>query len=297
MTDLDLAADAEGRAVRPSADVPVRSVAMPVVVTGAVLVVALVGWLTTPEFVTYSNLQSIIRSAALIGIIAETMTFITIGGSYFSLSVSQTAAMSAIAFAAFLSWGWPVWASVVAVFAIAAAVGLAQGGAVALGGNPIVVTLAAGAVLFGSGAWLTDNKTVRTGTDAADWIGTTRPLGVPTQTWAFLIITVMSAVVLARTRFGRAGDPRRRQSTYGHRRRPAPWTHLALCLCRVVARSCSRRSLHGLPIRSRTARSVRWRRHRRHRRHPRRRRGDPRRRRLGAYAPPWAPSSSPRSRT
>ncbi len=106
--------------MRPSADVPVRSVAMPVVVVGAVLVVALVGWLTTPEFVTYSNLQSIIRSAALIGIIAETMTFVTIAGSYFSLSVSQTAAMAAIAFAAFLSWGWPVWASVVAVFAIAA---------------------------------------------------------------------------------------------------------------------------------------------------------------------------------
>ena len=184
---------------------------MPVVVAGAVLVVALVGWLTTPEFVTYSNLQSIIRSAALIGIIAETMTFITIGGSYFSLSVSQTAAMSAIAFAAFLSWGWPVWASVVAVFAIAAAVGLAQGGAVALGGNPIVVTLAAGAVLFGSGAWLTDNKTVRSGTDAADWIGTARPLGIPTQTWAFLIITGISAVVLVRTRFGRDRDPRRRQ--------------------------------------------------------------------------------------
>ena len=203
MTDLDLAADAEGRAVPPSTDVPVRSVAMPVVVAGAVLVVALVGWLTTPEFVTYSNLQSIIRSAALIGIIAETMTFITIGGSYFSLSVSQTAAMSAIAFAAFLSWGWPVWASVVAVFAIAAAVGLAQGGAVALGGNPIVVTLAAGAVLFGSGAWLTDNKTVRSGTDAADWVGTARPLGIPMQTWAFLIITGISAVVLVRTRFGR----------------------------------------------------------------------------------------------
>jgi simple sugar transport system permease protein/ribose transport system permease protein len=112
--------------------------------------------------------------------------------------------MAAIAFAAFLGWGWPVWAAVVTVFAIAAAIGLAQGGAVALGGNPIVVTLAAGAVLFGSGAWLTDNKTVRTGTDAADWIGTARPLGITTQTWAFLIITAISAVVLTRTRFGRA---------------------------------------------------------------------------------------------
>ena len=99
-----------------------------------------------PEFVTYRNLQSIVRSAALIGIIAVTMTGITMAGSFFSLSVSQTAAMAAIGFAAFMSWGWPVWAAVLITFAIAAAVGAAQGGAVALGGNPIVVTLAVGAV-------------------------------------------------------------------------------------------------------------------------------------------------------
>jgi ribose transport system permease protein len=202
VTDLDLATG-PGPGPAESEDVPVRSLAIPLTVIGAVVVVALVGWLTTPEFVTLSNLQSIVRSAALIGIIAVTMTFITIAGSFFSLSVAQTAAMAAIGFAAFLSWGWSLWASALAVFAAAAIVGLMQGGAVALGGNPIVVTLAVGAALFGSGAWLTDNKTVRTGTEAADWIGTGRPLGVPNQTWAFLIITVISAIVLGRTRFGR----------------------------------------------------------------------------------------------
>ena len=180
-----------------------RRASVPLAVAGAVMVLALVGWLTTPEFVTYRNMQSIVRSAALIGIIAVTMTGITMAGSFFSLSVSQTAAMAAIGFAAFMSWGWPVWAAVLVTFLIAAAVGAAQGGAVALGGNPIVVTLAVGAVLFGMGAWLTDNKTVRTGTDAADWIGTSRPLGVPTQTWAFIVITAIAATVLARTRFGR----------------------------------------------------------------------------------------------
>ena len=180
-----------------------RRATVPLAVVGAVVALAAVGWITTPEFVTYRNLQSIVRSAALIGIIAVTMTGITIAGSFFSLSVSQTAAMAAIGFAAFMSWGWPAWFAVLVTFAIAAAVGAVQGGAVALGGNPIVVTLAVGAVLFGSGAWLTDNKTVRAGTDAADWIGTSRPLGVPNQTWAFVVITVIAAIVLARTRFGR----------------------------------------------------------------------------------------------
>ncbi len=191
----------ETRAVRP--DWSWRRASVPLAVVGAVVGLAVVGWLTTPEFVTYRNMQSIVRSAALIGIIAVTMTGITIAGSFFSLSVSQTAAMAAIGFAAFMSWGWPVWAALLVTFAIAAASGAAQGGAVALGGNPIVVTLAVGAVLFGTGAWLTDNKTVRTGTDASDWIGTSRPLGIPTQTWAFVAITVVAATILARTRFGR----------------------------------------------------------------------------------------------
>ncbi len=191
----------ETGAVRP--DWSWRRASVPLAVVGAVVGLAVVGWFTTPEFVTYRNMQSIVRSAALIGIIAVTMTGITIAGSFFSLSVSQTAAMAAIGFAAFMSWGWPVWAALLVTFAIAAASGAAQGGAVALGGNPIVVTLAVGAVLFGAGAWLTDNKTVRTGTDASDWIGASRPLGIPTQTWAFVAITVVAATILARTRFGR----------------------------------------------------------------------------------------------
>ncbi len=179
------------------------SMVVPLAVVGAVLVLGVVGWITTPEFITYRNFQTIVRSAALIGIVAVTMTLITIAGSFFSLSVSQTAAMSAISFAAFLSWGFPVWLAVTAVILLSSAVGVVQGGAVALGGNPIVVTLAVGAAIFGMVAWLTDNKTVRTGTDAAEWIGTSRPLEIPNQTWAFILITIVTAVVLTRTRFGR----------------------------------------------------------------------------------------------
>lgn len=189
-------------AARPGGD-RTRSVLVALAVVAALAVLGVIGWITTPEFITYRNILNIIRAAALIGIIAVTMTLITIAGSFFSLSVSQTAAMSAIAFAAFLGWGWPVWTAAPAVILLASLVGMFQGGAVALGGNPIVVTLAVGAVLFGSVAWITDNRTVRTGTYAAEWIGTSRPLGIPSQTWAFVVIALVTAVVLTRTRFGR----------------------------------------------------------------------------------------------
>lgn len=198
-----------------------RSILLVLAVAAALAALAAVGWITTPEFISYRNGLNIIRAAAEIGIIAVTMTLITIAGSFFSLSVSQTAAGSAIAFAAFLSWGWPVWAALLAVVLLASLVGVLQGGAVALGGNPIVVTLAAGAVLFGAAAWLTDNKTVRTGTDAAEWIGASRPLGIPSQTWAFAAIALITALVLTRTRFGReatlVGANRRAAATVGIR--------------------------------------------------------------------------------
>lgn len=175
----------------------------PLIVVAAVVALLLLGWLTTPTFVTGRNFLNIVRSASIIGIIAVTMTFITIGGSFFSLSVVQTAALCAIGFAATLSWGWPWPLAMLAILLLATAIGLLQGVGVAAGGNPIVVTLAFGAVLFGLGAVLSGNKTVRTGSDAVDWFGTGRPFGIPNQTYAFVVITVLATIVLTRTRFGR----------------------------------------------------------------------------------------------
>jgi len=178
-------------------------IATVVIVVASVVVLFVVGWLTTPQFVQWANLRNIIRSGAMIGMIALGMTFVTLSGNFFSLSVSQAGAFSAIAFAFMMSWGWPLPVALLVVMAGAILVGAAQGGLVALGGNPIVVTLGFGAVLFGLGSVLTDNKTIRHGNTAADWMGTGRPLGIPTQTWAFIILCIVAAIVLTKTRFGR----------------------------------------------------------------------------------------------
>jgi ribose transport system permease protein len=173
------------------------------IVLGAVAVLFLVGWWTTPEFVAWPNLRNILRAGAFIGMIAVGMSFITISGNFFSLSVCQTGAFAAISFVFLIRWGWPIVLAALVVWLGSLVVGAAQGGLVALGGNPIVVTLGFGAALFGLGSTLTDNKTIRTGNTAADWLGMSRPLGIPTQTWAFLILAIIAAIVLSRTRFGR----------------------------------------------------------------------------------------------
>ena len=50
---------------------------------------------------------------------------------------------------------------------------------------------------------MSQNQNILLGSDAAEWLGTGRPLGVPTQSWAFIILTLVAWFVLQRTRFGR----------------------------------------------------------------------------------------------
>lgn len=169
---------------------------------GGVLV--FVATITTPTFLTYDNILVIVRQASITGIMALGMTFITISGNFFSLSVEQTAAVSSIVFAQAMSNNWGLAASLLGTLAVAAAIGAVQGGVISLGVNPIVTTLAAGSVLYGLAAMITGNQIIQIRTGSGTWIGQGRPLGIPTQSWAFVILTVTAAILLRRTRFGRA---------------------------------------------------------------------------------------------
>lgn len=186
--------------VAAGADSPWR---VPVVVGVAVLGLLAVGWITTPRFVTVDNALIVVRSASIIGIVAVGLTFVTVSGNFFSLSLGETASFSAIAFSFMIAEGWGVPAAIVLTLGLAIALGALQGAVIAAGANPIITTLGAGAALFGLAAVLTDNKTIRTGSHVADWVGRGRPLGIPSQTWAFAILTVAAAIVLTRTPFGR----------------------------------------------------------------------------------------------
>ena len=180
-----------------------RKLVGPAVIGGAVVLLLIVGGILEPDFLSYDNLLAVVRAASIVGIAAVGMTFITLTGNFVSLSTEQTAIISGILFALALSNGWPVALAALVTIAAAVAIGLVQGAIVALGMNPIVTTLGAGAAIFGLANVLTDNRTVQTRTDAADWIGTARPFGIPTQVIAFVVLTVVTMLVLSRTRFGR----------------------------------------------------------------------------------------------
>jgi simple sugar transport system permease protein/ribose transport system permease protein len=180
-----------------------RRLVVPVVVAIGVAIVLLVGGITTDAFLTVDNILVVVRAASITGIVAIGMTFITLSGNFVSLSVEQTAIMSAVAFALAYSNGWGIAAAIVVALGLAAVLGLLQGAIVALGLNPIVTTLGAGAAIFGITSIVVENKTIQLGNEGAEWLGVGRPGGIPNQSIAFVALALVSMILLVKTRFGR----------------------------------------------------------------------------------------------
>jgi simple sugar transport system permease protein/ribose transport system permease protein len=173
------------------------------IVMGAIVVLLIAGGLTTPSFLTFENLLVVIRAASITGIIALGMSYITISGNLFALSAEELAILSACVFAFLMRDGHGLALSLFATLVFAAACGAIQGGIISLGADPIITTLAFGAFFRGVASLVTNNKNIIMGTKSAEWLGTGRPLGVPTQSWAFVILTLLAWFVLQKTRFGR----------------------------------------------------------------------------------------------
>ncbi len=50
---------------------------------------------------------------------------------------------------------------------------------------------------------LSGNGVLRINDAAATWIGTARPLGIPTQSWAFVILAALAWLTVRKTSLGR----------------------------------------------------------------------------------------------
>lgn len=162
------------------------------------------GMVTAPNFLTIFNFKTIIRDAALVGIMAVGLTFVTLSGNFFLLSMKETAALSIIAFAIAMSNGYGFELAFLFTMFVAIIAGMLQGALIGLGGNPIVVTLGAAGLFFGVASWWSDNLVVSfRRPHGAEWLGSGSFLGLPNITIAFILIAVTAEIVLRYTSFGR----------------------------------------------------------------------------------------------
>jgi ribose transport system permease protein len=81
-------------------------------------------------------------------------------------------------------------------------VGMLQGAIIAVGLNPVITTLAAGAIIFGVVSELSGGGIVRVGDNPVSW-GAGTIAGVPLEVLIFVIFTALVSLVMARTVTGR----------------------------------------------------------------------------------------------
>lgn len=160
--------------------------------------------LTTDAFLSEANLLNLLRQSAPLLIVAVAMTFvITTGG--IDLSVGSTVALVNALAAIALQAGLPWPLAVVAMLALGAVVGAAQGWFVAVESIPsFIVTLAGLSVLRGVALLLTQGFSIPIAPDSLFvQIGRGWVFGVPLPAVIAVLVAVAGWVALTQARFGR----------------------------------------------------------------------------------------------
>jgi ribose/xylose/arabinose/galactoside ABC-type transport system permease subunit len=156
---------------------------------------------STPGFFTKVSLFSLLNTTSFIGCVAVGMTFITLSGNLLSFALGVTLSTSGIVFIAALPLGLP--GAMLVAFAYGAAITAIQGAVIGyLRANPIIVTMAALALITGCATLVTQGHGVYPeGEAAAPLQG--RVFNIPMPLFAFVLTVVAAQIVLSFTRFGR----------------------------------------------------------------------------------------------
>ncbi|WP_410606697.1 ABC transporter permease [Amycolatopsis sp. lyj-109] len=171
----------------------------------AVLVVlCLVGQFTRPElFFTESNISTILRLAAAIGVVSVGMTFVIISGGI-DLSVGSMVGLAGVWLTTLATQSYGPWVMVLCGLAVGLGCGLVNGVLIAYGKVvPFIATLA----MYVSARGLAERISGRRTQVVADqdFLAFFRGsfLGIPTLIWLFALVFAVGWVVLNRTTFGR----------------------------------------------------------------------------------------------
>lgn len=172
-------------------------------------------WVMLPDtFMTARNWLNISQQLAMLIVVAVTMTVVMVMGD-FDLSVGAMASLAGVVAAVLFTFGWPVWAAVLAALAVGLLGGLINGALISLIGIlPFVATLATLTMYSGAAFLVSDGKTIfgkaipeafAAFAKSGIPIGTVadKPAVLPWLTVLALAITGAVWVVLEQTTYGR----------------------------------------------------------------------------------------------
>jgi ribose/xylose/arabinose/galactoside ABC-type transport system permease subunit len=168
-----------------------------------IIAVFIVAGLLVPQFLTVGTIRAIFLATSVTGIIAAGMTAVTLSGNFFSLGVTATVVFSGVVYFWAGSATGDMYLAALAAIMASILLGLVQGFIVGLGLNPVVVTLATGAVVYGATAIMTRGEVVAAASNKFGVFATFSVLGVPLPVVILVIFTALAWYLSERTRLGR----------------------------------------------------------------------------------------------
>jgi ribose transport system permease protein len=159
---------------------------------------------TSSEFLTTSNVQDILSSVAVVGIVALGQCIAIVSGG-FDLSVAGIVPLGSVCYAIFSNDGLSVLATTLAVVALGALFGAANGAVIAwLRINPLIATLAALSVTGGLAYALSNAQTFVLRSASAGVWGNNIVFGLQGGVVLLLGLALVFAIVLRLTVYGRS---------------------------------------------------------------------------------------------
>jgi len=173
------------------------------IVRAIVLVVLAAVALTTPGFLSQPSILSLLTTISFIGCVAVGMTLITISGNIMSFALGALVGATAMIFVLAVNWGGFAF-GLIAALAFAGLSNALQGFLIGwLRANPIIVSIAALALIYGVAEAFAAHGTIyaAAGTSYGGFKG--RIAGIPVEFAVFLCVATLGQFILSLTAFGR----------------------------------------------------------------------------------------------
>ena len=173
------------------------------IVRAIVLVILAAVALTTPGFLSQPSMLSLLTTVSFIGCVAVGMTLITISGNIMSFALGALVGATAMIFVLAVNWGGFAF-GLTAALAFAGLTNALQGFLIGwLRANPIIVSIAALALIYGVAEAFAAHGTIyaAAGTSYGGFKG--RIAGIPVEFVVFLCVAALGQFILSLTAFGR----------------------------------------------------------------------------------------------
>ena len=227
----------------------------------ALLLICIVGAVTAGDrFASTDNVLTILRLAAIVGVVSIGMTFVIIGGGI-DLSVGAMVALSSVwcttvatqNIARDVHWVWMVAVALL----VGSACGLVNGLFIAYGRIvPFIMTLAMLASARGLAEIISDKKTQIVDVQGFEDFFNKDVVGIDIQIWLFALVSVVGWILLNRTTFGRrtvavGGNPEAARLAGINVKRQTVYLYVLIGFCcgiaalMVVAKTTTGSSTHG----------------------------------------------------